>query len=70
MPWSELYDGKGNMKIYYSAPGLMEGYIIENGLVTLNNAKLIIDGTLVPEPTTIFLLAIGVGGIIMRKKMF
>jgi len=66
--WSDLLDGKGNMKIYYSSPGMMFGYIIEKGSVTLNEAILKIDGTLVPEPATIILLAMGSVGIFIRKK--
>jgi len=69
MLWSELFDGKGEITIYYTSPSLLYGYVVEHGFVTLNDAKLIVDGTLVPEPVTIILLAIGACGIIRRKKI-
>ena len=66
--WSDLYDGKGNVKIYYTQPSLFDGYIIESGTVVLSDANLIFNGTLVPEPTSIVFLALGVFGIFGRRK--
>ena len=68
MPWSEIYDGKGIITIYYTQPIIMDGYIVELGSVTLNNATLIIDGTLVPEPMTVLFLAMGTLGLRLRRR--
>ena len=55
--WSDIYDGKGNVKIYYTQPSLFDGYIVEPGTVVLSNAKLIFNGTQVPEPSTLIILS-------------
>jgi len=66
--WSDLLDGIGHIQVYYVNSVIIDGYSIEYGTVTLNNATLIVDGTLVPEPASLFLLAFGAGGFLLRNK--
>ena len=68
MPWSELYDGKAELRIGYIQVLMMNGEYIEPGLISLNNANLVIDGTMIPEPVTITLLSMGLVGIRLRRK--
>ena len=65
--WSMLYDGKEYIKISYQEY-LFDGYYIESGFVTLNSAKLIIDGTLVPEPTITLFITVGSLGVFRIRK--
>ena len=70
MPLSELYDGKGKIRISYTVFSLTQVIYDEYGQVTLNNAKLVIDGIPIPEPTTFILVSIGLLGIrLSRKKL-
>ncbi len=61
--WSDLLDGQGNIVVQYEELwlplGLDGGVYIEHGSVMLDNAILIVDGTIIPEPATFFLLALG-----------
>ena len=66
--WSDLLDGKGHIKMYYINSVIIDGYSIEYGSVLINNATLIVDGTLVPEPATIIFLALGAVGLFGRRK--
>jgi len=66
--WSDLLDGQGNVKIgYYTVIG-MNGHYVERGNIVLNDATLIIDGTVVPEPTAILFLSIGICGVRLRGQ--
>jgi hypothetical protein len=66
MPWSELFDGQGRITIDYTQAILGEGWYIEDGSVDLTSATLVVDGTPVPEPSTLLLLA--VGAVYVRAK--
>jgi len=57
--WSDLIDGQGIITIGYGELILSGGEYIEHGTVQLDNASLIFEGTIVPEPTTLLLLFIG-----------
>ncbi len=59
MPWSELLDGQSTITIEYTELIILDGRYIEHGSIFLNSARLIVDGVIVPEPTTILLLALG-----------
>jgi hypothetical protein len=66
MPWSELFDGQGTIEIGRIAiMTIPEISILQRGSVTLNSATLVVDGTLIPEPATLFLL--GIGGLLLRR---
>ena len=67
MPLSELYDGKGEIRISYSAI-IFPGYFVDPGSFTLNNVKLVIEGNVIPEPATILLLSMGLMGMRLRRK--
>lgn len=71
--WSDILDGKGKISIGYASlgtgagcPGSGCGSIIDFGFVALNEATLVIEGTIVPEPATFLLL--GIGSLLFRKK--
>ena len=66
--WSDLYDGKGKLNLYYTQPSLYEGYVIETGTVILNNATIIVDGTLVPEPSAMIIMVLGTLSLVRRRK--
>jgi hypothetical protein len=69
--WSDLLDGQGTIRILYeeiSFVGNSEwpgAEYIEHGSVMLNDATLMIVGTVIPEPATILLLTLGAG--LMRR---
>jgi hypothetical protein len=55
--WSDLLDGKGRIVIGYEEAIMLYGHYIGHGSITLNNATLIVEGVIVPEPASILLLA-------------
>jgi hypothetical protein len=57
--WSGLLDGQGVAQIYYTEAIILDGMYVEHGSVDLTSATLVVDGTVVPEPATVLLLAIG-----------
>lgn len=66
--WSDLLDGTGKIYIGYQETILWDNeHYIEHGSVTLDKAVLVVDGTVVPEPASISLLALGGIGIRLRK---
>jgi len=67
MFWSELFDGE-KITITYKQWLMSDGWYVESGTVTINDAKLVIDGGLVPEPMSILLLAMGTIGLRLRKR--
>jgi hypothetical protein len=56
--WSDLVDGQGTIVIDYTEL-VIPGSYVEHGSVDLTSATLVVDGTIVPEPATLFLLATG-----------
>jgi hypothetical protein len=69
MPWSELFDGQGTITIVRA--GILtipEIIILQRGSITLNSATLMIDGTITPEPASIFLFGLGGLGLLRRKR--
>jgi len=69
MPWSELYDGQGLIGIAYKEYIILDGYYIEGGTIELSELKLVVDGTIVPEPGMFVLLCIGTSIIKTRKRV-
>jgi len=66
MSWSELYDGQGKIIIDYEEYIMISGEYIEGGTIYLNEIYLVIDGDIIPEPTSL-LLIIMCGGILRYK---
>ena len=60
--WSDLLDGRGTITIGYTQPIILGTYV-EYGSVVLNDATLVVDGVVVPEPATFLLLIIGIAGV-------
>ncbi len=60
--WSDLLDGQGSITIGYTE--VVGPYLryVEHGLIDISSATLIVEG-IVPEPASIFLLAVGVFGL-------
>jgi hypothetical protein len=61
--WSDLFDGQGAIGIEYTEYGMLFGRYIEHGSVVLDRAILVVEGTIVPEPSMFLLLTLGVFGI-------
>ena len=57
--WSDLLDGTDTIYLGYSEYIMLNGSYTEHGSIALDSAVLIVDGTIVPEPATISLLAFG-----------
>jgi hypothetical protein len=65
-PFSYLYDGQSVITIDYTEKIFWFGsdiIYIEHGSVVLNSAKLVVEGTIIPEPSTIVFLGFGILGI-------
>jgi len=74
--WSDLLDGQGTISIGYASlgmgagcPGSGYGGIIDFGFIALNEAIMVVEGTPVPEPATILLLAAGIKLRTKNKNM-
>jgi hypothetical protein len=66
--WNELLGGIGDISILFpSIKTTSDIFIIYSGSATLNNSTLVIEGTIVPEPSSLFLICIG-GLWIIRKS--
>ena|GEM_PF-2401894 len=65
--WSDLLDGMGTIGIGYTETIFLNGYYIEHGNVALDDATLIIDGAVIPEPSMIILLTTGCVYILHRS---
>jgi hypothetical protein len=63
--WSDLLDGQGTIRIQYEEVIMTNGKYIEHGLGKLDNATLIIEGTVIPEPASFFLFALG--GLFLKR---
>jgi len=61
--WSDLLDGEGTIRVSYIEPIIGDGRVETSGTIILNNASLVVDGTVVPEPATYLLFTIGIAGI-------
>lgn len=66
--WSDLLDGQGTITIGYTELIMLHGRYVEHGSVTLERAVLIVDGV-IPEPTTLFLLTVGVLGLRVKYSI-
>ncbi len=60
--WSDLLDGQGAIGIGYTEIIMSDGAYTEHGSVSLTKATLVVDGTVIPEPASLLLLALGVAG--------
>ena len=68
--WSDILDGIGTFSIeirppMFAIPEILGYSFIESGSVSLSSATLLIDGVIVPEPTSFVTIAIGAIVIIM-----
>jgi hypothetical protein len=69
--WSDLLDGQGRIGIGYTEPISADGGYgyTQHGSITLNSATLVVDGTVIPEPASLLLLAFGaLGPRLIRPK--
>ncbi len=57
--WSDLLDGQGKIEVGYAEIVMLYGYYTEHGSVTLTKAILVVDGSVIPEPASLLLLAFG-----------
>jgi hypothetical protein len=66
MPWNDLFDGNGMIRIQYSEYIILDGWYVEHGSVSLTKAKLVVEGTVIPEPSSF--LIIFLGGVVLHIK--
>jgi hypothetical protein len=59
--WSDLLDGQGVIRIVITNL-VIPGNYVDHGRIALNDATLVIEGVVVPEPATMLFFAIGVVG--------
>src|SRR4030042_1785920 len=57
--WSDLLDGQGKIRILYTEDIISNGIYIEHGSVVLDSARLVFEGTVIPEPATLTFLILG-----------
>jgi len=68
--WSDIFDGEGTIGIYYLEPVSSDFInIIESGSIQLKRTKLIVEGTIIPEPNSFILMLIGLGSIKFKNKL-
>jgi hypothetical protein len=66
--WDSLLDGKESITIFIpSVAG--DPPPISQGSVVLNNATLVVDGTIIPEPATIVFIGLGIMSIRRRRTI-
>jgi hypothetical protein len=63
--WSDLLDGQGTINIQFEELIMTNGRYIKDGSVMLNDATLVVEGTIVPEPTSLLLFALG--GLFLKR---
>ena len=68
MPLSELFDGQGTIGLRYTRLIIIGGMYVEGGSVTVNSASLVVEGTVVPEPSVFGLGAAGAVAWWRRKR--
>jgi len=67
--WSDLLDGQGEIGIGYTEIIMLYGQYLEHGSVSLTKATLVVNGTVIPEPASLLLLAFGtIGQRLIRPK--
>jgi len=65
--WGELLDGQGSIEIFYSdTTHVLDIGAPSEAVGILNDAALVVEGTIVPEPGTI--LFFGVGGVLLAAR--
>ncbi len=70
--WNNLLDGKGRILIEENRYTFLDwgkgGGYLEYGEISLENATLVFEGTVVPEPASLFLLLAGVPLLLKKRK--
>lgn len=66
--YDNFFDGKETVRISHLNLVSLYNYV-STGFVDLNNATLIVEGTLVPEPVSLSLLLIG-STVVLRRQIF
>ena len=64
---ADLLDGTGQIQIEYEELVLLEGSYAIHGEVLLNDAVLVVDGVIVPEPICATLLLIGATALLRKR---
>jgi len=64
--WIKLLDGQSNIEIWFGDTIHPLDSVVSAGTGRLDSAILVIEGTVIPEPATLFLLALG--AILVRRK--
>ena len=66
--WSDLLDGTGHVDIGVTYSSVDDFSYVEYGLVQIDSAVLLVEGTVIPEPATLVLLGIGAAFASWRKR--
>ena len=65
--WSDLLDGQGRIRVI-TTNAMIGGYYVDFGSIVLNEATMVVEGTIVPEPGTIIFLALGILGLCVGRR--
>jgi hypothetical protein len=65
--WDPFLDGSASFSLYYTELVLLNSVYIEHGSIDLTKANLVVEGVIVPDPSTLILF--GLSAIFMRKRL-
>jgi hypothetical protein len=65
--WNNLLDGQETITIFYPV-FVSTAHIIDYGSAVLNDATLVVEGTIVPEPASLLLFGTGLLTLLARNK--
>lgn len=66
--WTFLLDGEGLIKVFWNVPHGIPGRIVKQPSGEILSARIIVQGTAVPEPSTVLMIGLGLVGLASRRR--